>query len=301
MTLRWIWADEAGQMKLEAWVNFQGRLSILKGELLCTTTPYTLNWLYNDFYEQWKSGNPDYLVVQYRSCDNPYFPTEEYERVKATMDSRTFRRRYDGLFEKMEGLVYEDFIPAIHIIDPQELHFKEVLIGIDWGYTNETAIAVIGITADNSYYVIDEYYKSGKVTSEIIERIKYFQKKYKVRFFYPDPAEPDRLEEMKRQGLFPREVNKNKDSVKRGIDEIRTLIKENRFHIFRTCRYTIDEISVYHYDAMVKEGQNESEDPVKEDDHMMDAIRMPIMMYHPTKVYVKKQSSYVPNNPTTGY
>jgi len=278
MTLRWAWADEAGQMKLEAWVNLQGRLSILKGNLFATTTPYTLNWLYVDFYEQWKKGNSDYLVVQFRSCDNPYFPKEEYERVKLTMDSRTFRRRYDGLFEKMEGLVYDDFGPQ-NIIEPKVTNFKEVIAGIDWGYNNPAAVAVIGVTFDNEFYLIDEYYKSGKTTAEIIEKLKYLKEVHKIRLWYPDPAEPDRLEEMKRTGLYPREVNKGKDSITKGIDSLRTIIRDNRFKVFNTCKYTIDEFSTYHYPEIT--GNQEKEEPIKENDHLMDAIRYAIYTYQP--------------------
>ncbi len=274
MTLRWAWADEAGQMKLEAWINLQGRLSILRGNLFCTTTPYTLNWLYTDFYEQWRKGNPDYLVVQFRSCDNPYFPKEEYERVKATMDPRTFRRRYDGLFEKMEGLVYEDFMP-LHVVPPKETRFKEVICGIDWGFSNPAAIAVIGIDHDNTFYLIDEYYKSGQVTAEIIVKLKELAGKYNIRMFYPDSAESDRLEEMKRAGLYPREVNKSKDSVKFGIDKVRELIRRGQFKVFNTCKYTLDELSTYHYPEGLKE------EPIKEDDHLMDAIRYAIYGYQP--------------------
>lgn len=300
MTLRWIWPDEAGQMKLDAWVNFQGRLSILQGSMLATTTPYTMNWLYNDFFQKWKEGNKDYLVVQFRSCDNPYFPAEEYERVKNSMDGRTFRRRYDGMFEKMEGLVYEDFSPTVNVIDPLNLKFKEVILGADWGYVHQTALVVIGITADNHYYVIEEYYETGKITSEIIERMKYLIRKYKIRFVYPDPAEKDRLEEMKRAGIFPRDVVKNKDSIVRGIDDIRALIKEGRFHIFKTCPHIIDEFCTYHYD-LYKEGERTKENPVKEDDDLMDALRYPIMMYTPAKSYIKKDKSYISNNLVTGY
>ena len=117
MTLRWIWPDEAGQMKLQAWINIQGRVSILKGKVFITSTPYLFNWLVTDFYKQWKDGNRDYNVVQFRSVDNPYFPQEEFERVKNTMDKRTFERRYCGLFTKMEGLVYDDFIYSTHVIE----------------------------------------------------------------------------------------------------------------------------------------------------------------------------------------
>lgn len=282
MTLRWIWADEAGQMKLDAWVNFQGRLSILKGDFFATTTPYTLNWLYSDFYKAFKNLNHDYKVVQFRSCDNPYFPKEEYERVKSTMDARTFRRRYDGLFEKLEGLVYDEFNELVHVIPPQEIHFKEVIAGVDWGWTNPAAIPVIGIDKENSVYIIDEYYKTGKTTPEIIEAAKGFQSKYNVRLWYPDPAEPDRIEEMRRAGLIPREVDKGKGSILIGIDNIRELIKRNQFFVFNTCKHFLDEISTYHYPEEQTEG-NEKEEPIKENDHLMDAASYAIRTYQPLR------------------
>ncbi len=278
MTLRWAWLDEAGQMKLDAWINIQGRLSILQGKLFITTTPYTLNWLYTDFYEAFKNQVPEYKVVQFKSCDNPYFPKEEYERVKMTMDSRTFRRRYDGLFEKMEGLVYDDFGPQ-DIVEPKALVFKEVIAGIDWGYNNPSAIAVIGITNDNEFYLIDEHYKSGQTTAEIIEKCKYLKDLHKIRLWYPDPAEPDRLEEMKRAGLYPREVIKGQGSVKKGIDTVRNLIRNNLFKVFNTCKYAIEEFNTYHYPE-----NDIDEDPIKEDDHLMDSISYAIRTYQPPAI-----------------
>jgi len=298
MTLKWIWADEAGQMSIDAWVNFQGRLSILKGNLFCTTTPYTLNWLYTDFYGKWQGGNPDYAVFQCRSCDNPYFPKDEYDRVKSTMDPRTFRRRYDGLFEKMEGLVYEDFVPSVHVIDPQKINFKEVIAGVDWGYTNQASIVIIGIDKDNCYYVIDEYYRTGKTTSEIIEQCHRFIKEYKVRFFYPDSAEPDRLEEMRRAGIHPREVNKSKKSVIKGIDTVREVMRENKFRVFSSCKYFLEELSLYHYPEA--EGIVEDEVPVKENDHLLDALRYAIYTYKPVRRVFEKKT-YKSVNSITGY
>lgn len=292
MTLKWAWFDEAGQMKLDAWINIQGRLSILQGRLFISTTPYTLNWLYTDFYEAFKKGVPEYKIVQFRSCDNPYFPKEEYDRVKRTMDARTFRRRYDGLFEKMEGLVYDDF-GLQDIIEPRVIPYKEVIAGIDWGYNHPAAIGIIGITHDNEYYLIDEYYKSGKTTAEIIERCKYFADTHKVRFWYPDPAEPDRLEEMKRAGFHPREVIKNKGSVIKGIDTVRSLIRANRFKVFNTCKYALDEFSLYSYPSE----DEKDEEPIKENDDMMDAIRYAIYTYQPQRIITPIYESIRQPNP----
>ena len=95
--------------------------------------------------------------------------------------------------------------------------------------------------------------------------------------FYPDPAELDRLEEMRRSGIYPRDVNKAKDSIKNGIDRMRELIRRNQFKVFNTCKYTIDEFSLYHYpeEDVIKE------EPIKESDHLMDAIRYAVYGYQP--------------------
>jgi PBSX family phage terminase large subunit len=194
------------------------------------------------------------------------------------MDPRTFRRRYDGLFEKMEGLVYEDFLSSFHVIETKEVRYKEVICGIDWGFTNPAAIAIIGIDYDNTFYLIDEYYKSEKTTAELIVKLKEFSDKYNIRMYYPDPAEPDRLEEMKRAGLYPREVNKTKDSIRNGIDKVRELIRKGQLKVFNNCRYAIEEFSTYHYAEDLKE------EPIKEDDHLMDAIRYAIYGYQPQPI-----------------
>ena len=244
----------------------------------------SLNWLKTDFFDSWKKGVPDYKVVQFRSIDSPYFPKEEFERAKATMDVRTFRRRYCGLLEKMEGLVYEDFMTTLHTFTRNRLDdmmqrrtFKEAIAGVDWGFNHAATISVIGIDYDNNFYLIDEYYERGKTTAEIIEKMKWFKDKYNVRFWYPDPAEPDRLEEMKRAGLFPRDVNKGKGSVALGIDKVRELIKQGRFKICEECKYTLEEMSLYHYPEV-----GDDEEPVKEDDDMLDGIRYAIATYQPS-------------------
>jgi PBSX family phage terminase large subunit len=275
MTLKWIWADEGGQMKYDAWVNMQGRVSILQGKVFITTTPYTFNWLkeINDL----SKTDSNYEVVKFRSIDNPYFPKEEYERVKKNLEPRIFRRRYEGEMERLEGLVYDSLIPNLHIIGKKNIKFKEVIAGVDWGYTHYTAIPIIGITDENIYYIIDEYCKSEKTTAEIIEALKNYQSLYNIRYIYPDPEAPDKIEEMRRAGVMARDVLKNKDSIVNGIDKIRELFRTQRLYIFDTCVHTVEGFNLYRYPDQDKIDRNEL--PLKEDDDMMDAIRYAISNY----------------------
>ena len=281
MTLRWIWPDEAGQMKLQAWINIQGRVSILKGKVFITSTPYAFNWLGRDFYENWKKGNKDYDVIQFKSIDNPYFPPEEFERVKATMDRRTFERRYCGLFTKMEGLVYEDFNYYKHTTDVLPEKFDAVIGGIDWGWTAPACLLIIGFK-DNVAYIIDECYEEKKTTDELAVVAKGFIEKYgmvvgdkKHITFYADSAEPDRIEQFKRSGIDTRGSNKG---IAFGIGKIQQLIKEGKFIVNRKCKFLLEEIEAYHFPEE-KEDKEIKENPVKVDDHAMDAMQYGIVSY----------------------
>jgi PBSX family phage terminase large subunit len=275
------WMDEAGQMKRDAYINIQGRTSITQAPIIITTTPYALNWLYIEVYKPWKEGkNTDTVdVFEWSSVDNPYFPKDEFERARREMDARVFKRRYLAVFEKMSGLVYEDFGPHL-IMEPENIPFKEVIAGIDWGFNNPTAIAVIGIDKENNFYLIDEYYETNKTKAEIIERLKYYKSKNNIRLWYPDPEDPEALEQMRLAGLYPREVIKGKGSVRKGCDAVREIIRRNQFKVFSHCYDTLEEFSIYHYPEEV-EDSNQEEEPVKEFDHLMDAIRYAIMTYQP--------------------
>ena len=273
MTLRWIWADEAGQMKLQAWINIQGRVSILKGKVFITSTPYKINWLRTDFFEAWKKCNLDYDVVQFRSVDNPYFPADEFERVKNTMDRRIFERRYCGLFTKMEGLVYEDFNYSAACSDKLPNKFDTVIGGVDWGWNAPAAIIIIGIH-DNTYYIIDEFYQEHQSTEDLAKVALRFKDQYGVSMFYCDSAEPDRIE------VFKKTVEakgSNKD-ISFGVEKIQGLIKEGKFIVHPKCKFFLEEIEAYHYPEQ-KENKAEKENPEKVDDHAMDAMRYAIVSY----------------------
>ena len=73
-----------------------------------------------------------------------------------------------------------------------------------------------------------------------------------------------------------REVVKNRDSVRNGISKVRELFKQGRLHIHKDCANLINELETYHYDV-----DSDDENPVKEDDHAVDAMRYCIMTDEP--------------------
>lgn len=293
-TAEWAWLDEAGKYKLEVWINIQARLAIMHGQLFITTTPDSMNWLYTDFYERFIQGDKDFLVVQWKSIDNPYFSLEEYERAKRTLAPIIFRKRYEGTFEKMEGLVYN--ITPEHLIDPYVFQSVDCIAGVDFGWTNPSAISVIKYNRDGVFHIVDEFYKTQVTTDELIEKCKILREHHGINKFYPDNAEPDRIEEMRRAGLNVRDIKKD---TLAGINEVNNLLAQHKLKIFKNCKFHIEEFNTYHFDESL-EDKNQKEKPVPFNDHLMDAMRYALTAYS----YVPprpKINRYIPSNKRTGY
>jgi hypothetical protein len=117
--VRAVWGDEAGKYSLYFWENIQGRASFKDAPIMLTSTPYAMNWFFKEILKPYKTKTrDDLLVIQAKSCDNPYFPMAEYERRRLTMDPRRFNAMYNGEFEKMQGLVYDCFSEETHVVNP---------------------------------------------------------------------------------------------------------------------------------------------------------------------------------------
>jgi PBSX family phage terminase large subunit len=290
----WAWGDEAGKWGVDAWINLQARVAMEQGQTFLTTTPDTMNWLYYDFYDRYLKGDKDFKVVQWKSIDNPYFPKEEYERAKRTMTPLNFRRRYEGTFERMEGLVYA--LDSSHILEPFKINKKDCIAGVDFGWTNPSAVIVVMIDNDGVFHIVDEHYRENQTTDELIEVCKNLRDKYGITKFYPDPAEPDRIEEMRRSGLNVREVKKD---VLAGISEVQSLLLQHKIKVFKNCKYTIEEFNKYHFES-AEESKNQKEKPLPFFDHLMDALRYALTTYSYTPQRPKGYN-YKPLNVLTGY
>ncbi|MHA2067409.1 MAG: phage terminase large subunit, partial [Candidatus Thorarchaeota archaeon] len=155
-----VYGDECGLYSNYFWQNIQARASFKQAQVLLTTSPYSFNWVYKEFIKPFQKGKPreDAEIIQAASFENPYFPEEEYERKKRTMDPRMFRMIYGGQFEKLEGLVYECFDEDMHVIEHLTLPIgTKYYAGVDWGTSNPFALMVVGRTPEGRYYLVAEF------------------------------------------------------------------------------------------------------------------------------------------------
>ena len=239
-----------------------------RGTALFIGTPKGFNHFY-DLYN-FQEKDKDYKSFHFTSYDNPYLPIEEIDAAKRQLPEDQFAQEYLADFRKTQGLVYKQFDRSKHVYNESQFNSVDRLVSIDWGYTNPSAIYLILKDTDANFWITSEYYKTGKTTSELID----YAASLRGNKYFPDPAEPDRLEEMRRAGLNVREVSKE---IEAGISCIQELLKTNRLHVHSSCVNLINEFETYRYPDK-KPDQNEKELPIKEHDHGLDSIRYALYM-----------------------
>lgn len=261
------------------WVNWQEvlrpTLTDRIGQCLFISTPKGFNHFY-DLY-QVEVRDKDYKSFHFTSYDNPHIPVEELEKAKQELTEDRFAQEYMADFRKTEGLVYKEFSRDKSIFKGEYESVGKGLVstfaGVDFGFTNPCAVLTIKKDKDNKYFVCKEYYQRKNTDMQIAD----YTLSQRFNVVYPDPESASGIEELKRKGVNIREVIKNKDSVRNGINTVRELFKSNRLFIHESCYNLIWELETYSYPDK-KPDHNEEENPIKENDHALDALRYALMM-----------------------
>lgn len=281
------WLDECAQINAAVYDEVRTRLIDRKGTLVLTGTPKGKNWVYKEVFRRSVTHPNEIFCRVYPTADNPYFPEEELVRAKASMPLRYYKRTYLASFDEFAGQVYEEFAPAVHIVDkyPKKSDgthlFQKIVAGVDWGFTNRGSIEVCGITKSGDWYGIDEesdsrvLVKADPGSDSWVRRAKMLRKKWNISAFWCDPSEPEHIESFRRAGLpaFPA-----RNAVEGGIQDVATLFhvhaetKKPSFYIVGHRAPQLAEwVPAYHYKE-TKAGKI-TEDPEKVDDHEVDALR----------------------------
>jgi len=267
--------DEVAMMR-NFWAMWQEvirpALTDRKGSVMFISTPKGFNF----FYELYNLHltDKDYASFHFTTYDNPHMDVDEIKKAQQEVTETRFAQEYLADFRKVEGLVYKEFDRTRHLYDalPKDTHY-EYLGGVDFGFNNPAAVPHIYKTSDGTYYVENEWYQKGRTEAQIADYVL----SCKFNRVYPDPENPSAIQVMATRGVNVREVVKNKDSIKNGIDKIRDLFKMNKLLINKKCVNLIGELESYCYPDSI-DGKNDSENPIKENDHLLDALRYVIYM-----------------------
>src|SRR3990167_1400418 len=267
--------DEVAQMR-NFWVNWhevlRPTLTDRRGTAMFASTPKG----FNHFYDlcNLELIDSEFKSFHFTSYDNPHLPKDEIDKAQATLPPERFSQEYAASFQKTQGLVYKEFSREKHVYHelPELKGVYEKVGGVDFGYRNPAAVLDVR-TNGEVFYVEDEWYKRERTEIQIAEYVS----AYKFSEVYPDPENPSAIEELRRKNVNVREVLKGKDSVESGIQKIRELLVSGKLLINKRCVNLISEFEMYSYDDEIIE-RNEKENPIKANDHALDALRYVVLM-----------------------
>lgn len=269
--LGWIYPDEGTMMDHLAWKVMLGRLRLDPGRMWITATPKGFGWLYREFVEKKRD---DYYIVNCTTYDNPYLSKEYVKSLEESYSGVFAKQEIGGQFVGAEGLVYQNFNRFVHIKEKLPDTFKEVVAGVDWGFSNPAVIIVLGVDGDDNYYAIEEFYQRRVLMDDMIGVARDLQQKWSITNFYCDPSEPQHIQEFITAGLDARPAE---NTVLPGINRVssRLEIKANgkpSLIIHPRCVQLASEFESYRYPEQ-HENRAERDVPIKAFDHAMDAIR----------------------------
>lgn len=260
--------DEVAMMR-NFWVNWQEvlrpTLTDRKGEALFASTPKGFNHFYDLCNLELKDA--EYKSFHFSSWDNPHLPKDELEKAKQSLPADRFAQEYEASFQKTQGLVYKEFDREKHLYD-EVIVFKEPKLGaVDPGYRNPAAVLTAYWTGER-LLIDDEWYKTERTDIQIAEYVAIL----KFKEVYPDPENSGFIEELRRARVNVKEVIKGSGSIKAGIQQVREMLLRGDLLINKRCVNLIAEFEMYSYDDDKGE-RNEQENPVKANDHALDALR----------------------------
>jgi len=236
-------------------------------------------WLKKMFFDE---ANPPQNAYVHRSTieDNPDpFMVSEYLKTLEALkeqDPTLYAMWRHGEWAIPRGQIYQ------WKIDPLPKSYDETFYGLDFGYSvNPSALVRIYRRADE-FWVEEVIYQSG-LTNQALAALMKEAGVGRFDYVYADAAEPKSIDEIAERDFTIKPCEKGPDSVRAGIG----YLKAQKIHVAPGSTNIIKESGTYKW-REDKNG-NPLPEPVKFNDHALDAIRYAITTHMKTAgLYVGK-------------
>jgi phage terminase large subunit len=278
--LDWLIFDECAKCKPSVWEQYlRPTLTDREGWALFITTPNGYNWV----YDLWKRGNdpdsPEWESFKSPSWENPYLSQQDIEEARRTMSESVFMQEYGADFTLSSGQVYKEFDEKHHVISKKEFSIQPDwprFRSIDFGYENPFVCLYITVDPEDRVIIYDEHYQRHRTVEQ---HAKFLSEKGDPslpqgtgRFEYTtcDPSGASARATLLENGIPTVAV---RSGILHGLEAVRQQLKTREdgspgLYVSSECVNTIKEFNLYSY----PENAN-SEEPMKDYDHAMDAIR----------------------------
>lgn len=297
------WQDEPRDSPFEAFTNLTGTLRQqgYPHQLWLTTTPAgRRHWLCKVFYPNRAIYMPTeriitpppasgrYVPYPARTRDNPFGGEDLYQFMAGTMGTNTLlaRQELEGEFVLMEGLIYDQWDPDFYVKPRAEWPTqmpRRIIAGVDFGFTNPSAICVEGYDELNRRYIMRELYERQLSEHQLVSRALDIANEYHPYRWECDSEDPRWIDALRSAGLPVVRARKTKGST-RDISSGLGLcyaalgqpgVGDQHFFVDPSCGHFQNEIEGFVYDTVLVTAKrtNDPERGLLFANHLMDAWR----------------------------
>lgn len=258
----YIWMEETNEFTLDDYTTLWLRLSEPTNEgernqIFLSFNPIDENnWIAKDLVNR---DNVEIISSTYK--DNPFLEREYVESLENEIekDSNYYRVYVLGEWGSLDNLIYSNYEV---VNDLPEFESAKFGYGLDFGTVNESALCKVYLV-NGEIYLDERFYKSHMTISDIIERLSHEDR----GDIYADPTSLQIIEEISQAGYniyaAPRDVRATLD-----------LCLRQKLHITAQSTNLLKEIRGYQRRTAYQNGEKVVlEEPIKRNDHLMDAMR----------------------------
>lgn len=288
-SVKYAYGDEVAEWNPEVFDLIKSRLdkpySCFDGAL---NPESPTHWL-----KEFLDSDADIYAQHYTIFDNPFLPQEFIDNLCKEYEGTVYYDRYiNGVWALAEGLIYPMYQDVIVSSKPQGKPQKSVL-SIDYGTMN--AFCCLQWDQFDKWYLTARYYYSGRDTGRQKTDAEYLQDiearfsdliaQYRERAarrmtekisVIIDPSAASFIALLKRTDWA--KVIPAKNDVLNGIRETATAMNMDRIAVLDYVTEFADEAGGYVWDDSAGD-----ERPIKENDHLMDAMRYFVNTMHVNK------------------
>ena len=233
------------------------------------------NWFSTLFERGFRDDFPEWFSIKATYKDNPRMAESDVAEARRSMSEAEFRQEYEADFSIFEGKIWQINEECIRDFD---INFKkcDVFAGLDLGFRDPTAMAVIAYSwEDETFYILDEYLNNEEVTSGHAKNIRALMDKWSIDYIYIDSANQQQRYDFAQEYDIP--TTNAKKSVLDGIGYIASLADNSRIVISPHLKQVLYAFDQYQWDP---NGALQREKPLHNDaSHMADAIRYALYSY----------------------
>jgi phage terminase large subunit len=267
-----IFIEEATEIRREAYLQLKkrlrGRSEHSKHIIMAFNPILKSHWIYKEFFGGWQDDKTIYedektLIVKTTYKDNIFLTEDDRKLLEDETDPYFYNVYTLGNWGVLGNVIFKNW--RVEDLSDRIPQFDNLYLGLDVGYTNPNAFIKVHFDKENKkIYIIDEYYRAGMQDEDLYYTATEFCGN---QYLMVDNAANKTIQYLASKGVLAVATNKGGDSVNRGI----RFLWGFEIIIDVRCQNFKNEIEQYHW----QEDKNGVvlEKPVKQNDHLMDALR----------------------------